>query len=111
MPDDINELRRDYRAIEAPAHLARRIDSKLATQGPVRNAVWPVVATAAARLALLVTVPLWRQPPDEPQAAMPRTPSLSVLSRVAAAKPTVVAPNLNRLRSVSPPAPPPRPTL
>jgi len=111
MTDEINELRRQYQAIEAPPHLARRIEASLASRRPAPRSWWPAVATAAACLALLVAVPLLRQPPAEQQAAMPRTPSLSVLSRVAAARPPVSAPNLNRLRSVSPPAPPPRPAL
>jgi hypothetical protein len=109
MTDDIDQLRRQYQAIEAPAHLARRIDARLSSSKPPPRAWWPAVATAAACLALLVAVPLLRQPPAEQQAAMPRTPSLTVLSRVAMAKPAVAAPTLNRLRSVSPPAPPPRP--
>jgi len=111
MTDDIDELRRQYQAIEAPPHLARRIDARLVSRKPSPRSWWPAVATAAACLALLVAVPLLRQPPAEQQAAMPQTPSLTVLSRVAAAKPTVGTPNLNRLRSVSPPAPPPRPVL
>jgi len=111
MTDDINELRRQYQAIEAPPSLARQVQTKLASQSSALRSWWPVVATAAACLALLVAVPLLRQPPAEQQVAMPRTPSLTVLSRVAAARPAVSAPNLNRLRSVSPPALPPRPVL
>lgn len=111
MTDDINELRRQYQAIKAPPNLARQVQTKLVSQSSASRGWWPVAATAAACLALLVAVPLWLQHPAEQQAAIPRTPSLSVLSRVAAARPAVVTPNLNRLRSVSPPAPPPRPML
>lgn len=111
MTRDIDKLREQYQALEAPPYLAGRIEARLAERRPAPMAWWPAAATVAACLALLVAVPLWRQPAPEQQSALPRSPSLSALSRVAAARPTVPAPNLNRLRSVSAPAMPSKPAL
>ena len=110
MNDKFDDLTRDYRAIEAPPQLAARVRAAIASR-PRRAFHWlPVAAAVATAIALLVFAPPMMELPPEP-GLMAKTPSLTALSRVAAQRRSVPTPNLSHVRSLRPPALPPKPRL
>lgn len=110
MNDDIDKLKRDYRAIDAPAHLATRIRAQVADT-PVRRHSWmPAGATLIVVMATVWLVPYLAQvqsPPPE----KPAKPSLSALAALKPDKPDVKAPSLSQLRSVKRPSMPAKPRM
>ena len=110
MTDDLEQLKRDYRNIEAPPHLAARIQAAVADRSTRRRRWLPALATVAAAVAVIsvTTVVLQQQ---SGQTMTPRSPSLAMLSRMTPDKPAVPAPSLSNLRSVKTPALPPKPKL
>ena len=110
MNDDIDKLKRDYRNIKAPAHLATRIRAEVADR-PIRGHAWmPVGATLMVVVAALWLVPYLAQVQQTPSAT-PTKPSLSALATLKPDKPSVAAPSMTQLRSVKRPSLPPKPKL
>lgn len=113
MEREIGTLRRRYRELRAPDHLAGRITARVRDdEGPGRRTVLPGAALAAlagvvAAAALLMALP-W---PDggEADAAGIRPTSLTVLSLAAKSRPEGPVPGLSSLRGMTLPPPPSRP--
>ncbi|MBT8099273.1 MAG: hypothetical protein KJO82_05965 [Gammaproteobacteria bacterium] len=106
MNDELEKLKRDYRDVTAPPHLASRVRASLA-QAPKRSGRWiPFAATAV--LALVV---VWLFPLRESQApaATPLTPSLSAVATLSIQKPTGAAPSTSMLHSLTVPQMPAKP--
>ena len=111
MTHDVDELRRDYRAIEAPAHLAGRIVARARDRRAPAH-WWPAAVAVTACLMVLVAVPLLREDtPGTQQASVPRTASTTPLARVAAASPPLATPSLNQVRSLPVRSLPPKPRV
>ena len=110
MNDDIDNLRRDYRGIDAPPHLATRIRAEVADR-PVRSHSWmPAGATLMVVAAAVWLVPYLAQV----QSTAPETPtkpSLTAIATLKPDKPDVRAPNLSQLRSVKRPSMPAKPRM
>lgn len=106
MSDDLQQLKDDYRAIEAPAQLAARVLAQVndRRQGPS----WlPGLALAAIALAALGPLLLLQTGTDGDA-----SPSIPSLSQLTPNKPPGSMPSLGSLKSVSlPPLPAkPKPT-
>ena len=91
MTEDLDRLKRDYRAIKAPPHLATRIRASV-DDDRLRPTRW-LPALAATTIAIA--------------AAM--KPSLSTLASLKPEKPAVPSPSLSKLRSVPVPRMPAKP--
>lgn len=105
MNEDIEALRRDYRAVTAPPQLRRRIHARVAAPRRHHPRWLPALGLAAAALAaawVLTLVP-------RHEAGPPASPSLSALASLAPERPPGTAPSLTRMKTVSLPAPPRRP--
>ena len=115
MNNDLDELKRDYRDIEAPPALATRIRAAVADVDKQRPARWlPALTTVAVAVCVIAITPMLMTPPQQQQdsdRATPTRPSLSVLSRVSRNRPAAPTPGLSRVRSVSTPPMPRRPVL
>lgn len=115
MTNDIDKLKRDYRDLEAPPHLATRIRAEVGAQR-YRSRPW-LPAAVTMVLAIGIALPfLWQQTTPKPPAEasrteQPSTPSLSALSSLRPERPKVATPNLTQLRSVPTPRMPTRPQL
>ncbi len=117
MTDDLDKLKRDYRAVEAPPHLATRIRAEVGSR-TYRSRPWlPAAVTMVLAIGIALPI-LWQQttpqppePAETPRASQPTSPSLSALTSLTPNKPKVAAPNLSQLRSVPTPRLPPRPNL
>lgn len=108
MIDELNELKRQYQRIEAPPYLATRIRADV-TQRPVRSRAWmPITATLMVAVTAVWLLPMLQQQPST-QVVVPSRPSLSGFAKLKPAKPTVAAPNLSNMRSVSTPRMPSKP--
>ncbi len=110
MSDDIEELAKDYRGIEAPPALATRIRAAVADR-PVRNHGWmPAAATAVVAAALVGILPaLWQTSAVDDE--KPVRPSLSALASLKVERPAVSTPRLSQIRTPSAPAMPKKPRL
>ena len=107
MNDELDDLKRAYRDINAPPHLATRISANV-TGERVRSHAWmPATATLMAVAAIIWMLPLVMQ--QSVVTTTPIKPSLSALASLKPAKPAVVAPSLTQLRSVSVPKMPAKP--
>ena len=110
MTDNIGELKKDYRDIKAPSHLATRIRAEVADQ-PLRTHSWiPAGATVMAILLVAWIVPYVGEQPPKPS-AVPNKPSLAALAALAPDKPTGTSPSLSKVRSVKVPKMPAKPRL
>ncbi len=116
MTDDLDKLKQDYRAVEAPPHLATRIKARVSERSD-RNRAW-VPAAVTMVLAIGIAIPmLWQQttlntPADDAtRTTQPSTPSLSALASLTPDRPKVATPSLSQLRSVPVPRLPPRPQI
>ena len=109
MRDDIDKLKRDYRDIRAPAHLATRIRAEVADRGQPRRSWLPAMATVAIAAAALTITPVLLQQRSTEETATPKPTSMSTLARVASQKPAMTAPSLTRMKSVKLPALPRKP--
>ena len=108
MSKELEEIKRDYRKVSAPPHLATRIRAELADRPPSRSNWVPLVTTALAVASIAWMLPFAMQQ-QVPQTTKPTKPSLSALAALKPDKPTRAAPSLSRLKSVSIPAAPSRP--
>ena len=110
MSDETEKLRRDYRAIEAPQHLATRIRAEVADRSIRPHAWMPIGATLVVIAAAVLVLPyLMRLQPSTVPA--PTKPSLSALAALKPAKPSVPAPSMSNIRSVKIPRLPQKPQL
>ncbi len=110
MSDETEKLRRDYRAIEAPQHLATRIRAEVADKSIRPHAWMPIGATLVVIAAAVLVLPYLMQLQPSTMPA-PTKPSLSTLAALKPAKPSVPAPSLSQLRSVKRPSLPPKPKM
>ena len=112
MNDDIEQLRKDYRAIEAPPALATRIRAQTAG-ARVRRGNW----LPAALVVTVTFLSYWfLQPEDADERVVLASngtpkPSLASLATVMPKKPKVTTPNLSQVRVRTLPAPPKKPPL
>ena len=110
MIKEIDELKRQYRRIEAPPSVLTRVRVEVAKR-PIQSLSWmPLTATlvVVVTAAWLLPVILQQKAPDP---VMPSTPSLSALAQLKPAKPAVSTPDLSALRSVSTPRMPAKPVV
>lgn len=112
MSDDIDKLKREYRAIRAPDYLATRIRAETRDDDRKRRSWLPAMATIAVAVAAITVTPVLLQQQASDETVAPKPTSLSSLSGVASSKPRIKAPSLTRVKSVAVPALPkkPRPT-
>lgn len=108
MNDELDDLKRDYRAIAAPPHLATRIQASVA-ESRVRSRFWmPAAMTCTAILALLWVLPFTSEVSTNVTSA-PARPSMSSLAALLPSKPATSSPSMTQLRSLSLPAMPAKP--
>ena len=103
-PSELQALRRDYRALKAPAFLDTRIRANVADRQARHTRRRPLLVAVAVAIAMLAIVPFIPRhelaTPPVSMAALPMS-----LTSVRLPPP----PSLTKLRSVSTPALPPRP--
>lgn len=109
MSDEIDELKRQYRSITAPPHLAARIRANL-KKPPSRRPMWiPIGASLTVAFGALTVTMIMQQNPTN--TTVQTKPSLPSLSRMIPKKPQLPAPSVTQIRSVRLPALPPKPAL
>lgn len=108
MNDDFENLKRDYRAIEAPPHLATRISARV-VDSPVHSKFWMPLAVACTAILALVSVLPFTTQLSTRSVANPVKPSLSALAALKPVKPSAGTPSMTQLRSVNVPKIPARP--
>lgn len=107
MNDELDNLKKHYRDIEAPPYLASRVRASVADK-PRRSHLW----LPAATLTALAAAAVWIIPfGEQPSADLPRKPSLSALASLKPEKPAVGTPSLSQIRTVSVPKMPVKPTV
>lgn len=110
MNDELDDLKRDYRAISAPVHLATRIHASVA-DSRTRSGFWiPAAVACTAILVLVWMLPFATQVPSDTTEA-PALPSMATLAALKPVKPAVPSPSMSQLRSVSVPRMPAKPGL
>ena len=108
MNDQLDDLKRDYRAIAAPPHLATRIHASVA-DSRTRSGFWmPAAVACTAIVAFFWIVPFTTQVTSN-DVDKPVRPSMSALAALKPTKPAVPSPSMSRLRSVSVPSMPAKP--
>ncbi len=108
MNDELDDLKRDYRAIAAPPHLAARIHASVA-DSRTRSGFWmPAAVTCTAIVALVWMLPFTTQVSSD-AVATPATPSMSALAALKPTKPAGPSPSMSQLRSLSVPSMPAKP--
>lgn len=108
MNDELDDLKRDYRAIAAPPHLATRIHASVA-DSRARSGFWiPAAVTCTAIVALFWMLPFTTQVTSD-AVEIPAKPSMSALAALKPTKPAVPSPSMSQLRSVSVPSMPSKP--
>ncbi len=108
MTDELDDLKRDYRAIAAPPHLATRIHASVA-DSRTRSSFWmPAAVTCTAIVALFWMLPFTTQVSSD-ATATPARPSMSALAALKPTKPAGPSPSMSQLRSVSVPKMPTKP--
>lgn len=110
MNDELDDLKRDYRAIAAPPHLATRIHASVA-DSRTRSGFWmPAAVACTAIIALFWILPFTTQVTSD-AVEKPEKPSMSALAALKPTKPAVPSPSLSQLRSVSVPSMPAKPKV
>ncbi len=108
MNDELDDLKRDYRAIAAPPHLATRIQASVA-DSRARSGFWmPAAVTCTAIVALVWMLPFTTQVTSDAVDG-PTKPSMSALAALKPAKPSGPIPNMSQLRSLTVPSMPAKP--
>jgi len=110
MNDELDDLKRDYRTISAPPHLATRIHASVADSRRRSGFLMPAAVTCAAIAVLVWMLPFATQVPAD-VSDVPAQPSMSTLAALKPAKPAVSSPSMAQLRSVSVPRMPVKPRL
>lgn len=112
MTDGLQQLKRDYRNIEAPPYLAMRIRATVADRSAPRRRWLPALATVAVAVAVIsVTTIVLQVQPQSARTMTLRSPSLAMLSRMTPDKPAVPVPGLAKMRSPRTPVLPSKPKL
>lgn len=110
MTDEFDELKRTYRDVEAPPHLATRIRAEVGDQSARSHSWMPAGATFMA-----VVLVAWLAPyvgeQTAPPSATPSKPSLSAIAALKPDKPPRTSVSLSRLKTVTKPKLPARPQL
>jgi hypothetical protein len=108
MSNELDDLKRDYRAIAAPPHLATRIRASVADSRS-RSGFWmPAAVTCTAIVALFWVLPFTTQVTSD-AVEKPARPSMSALAALKPTKPSVPSPSMSQLRSVTVPSMPAKP--
>ena len=108
MNNELDDLKRDYKAIAAPPHLATRIHASVADSRH-RTGFWmPAAVTCTAVVALVWVLPFTTQVSSN-ATSTPTRPSMSALAALKPSKPTTPAPSMSQIRSVSVPRMPAKP--
>lgn len=108
MSDALQKLKSEYQAISAPPHLAARVRASVADSRS-RTGFWMPAAVACTAILAVLWLPLNTE--DGPDVTTPSTlkPSVSALAALKPNRPSVAAPSLSQLRSVSVPKMPAKP--
>ncbi|HNP65363.1 MAG TPA: hypothetical protein PKH39_15615 [Woeseiaceae bacterium] len=110
MTDKLNELKRAYRDLEAPPHLATRIRAEVGERSARSHSWMPAGATFMA-----VVLVAWLAPYVDEQtvrtSATPSEPSLSAIVALKPVKPSLASVSLSRLKTVAKPKLPAKPQL
>ena len=107
MSDDLQKLKQDYQAINAPPHLATRIRASVA-DSRTRSGFWmPAAVACTGILALFWMLPFTTQVTSE-VAQKPTRPSMSAIAALKPSKPSTSV-SLSQIRSVSVPSMPAKP--
>jgi hypothetical protein len=108
MNERLDELKKAYRDIAAPPHLATRIRAEVGDR-PIRRRAWiPAGATTLAVLALAFLAPYIAQQ-SATTTSVPNKPSLVALATLKPDKPAGTPTSLSRVRSVTRPKMPAKP--
>jgi len=110
MSDDLQKLKQDYQAINAPPHLAMRIQASVA-DSRTRTGFWmPAAVACTAILALFWVLPFTTQVATDETDAIekPIRPSMSAIAALKPKKPSTSV-SLSQIRSVSVPSMPSKP--
>ena len=107
MSDDLQKLKQDYQAINAPPHLATRIQASVA-DSRTRSGFWmPAAVACTAILALFWVLPFTTQVATD-AIEKPTRPSMSAIAALKPKKPSTSV-SLSQIRSVSVPSMPSKP--
>jgi hypothetical protein len=109
MTNDIDDLKRGYRSIKAPPHLATRVRAEVQDRPFWRHNWVPAGATIMAIVAVVWLGPFIFQISSTD--TRPTKPSLSAIASLKPEKPTGTTMSLADIRSVKRPALPQRPRL
>ena len=107
---ELGDLRKRYRSMRAPVHLAGRIRANLKDQERKLHHWQPAFAVIPLAIALFAILPFVMQNESTSPARL-KLPSLATLSRLTPSKPTTVSPSLSRIRTVPAPSMPARPAM
>jgi len=110
MNDELDDLKRDYRAIAAPPHLATRIHASVA-DSRARSGFWMPAAVACTAIVALVWVLPFTTQVTSDAVEKPAKPSMSALAALQPSKPAGPSPSMSQLRSVTVPSMPAKPRL
>ena len=107
MSDDLQKLKQDYQAINAPPHLATRIRASVA-DSRTRSGFWmPAAVACTGILALFWVLPFTTQVTSD-VVEKPTRPSMSAIAALKPNKPSTSV-SLSQIRSVSVPSMPAKP--
>jgi len=109
MNDELNNLRRNYRNIKAPPALATRVLASV-PKTQTRQHGWLPVAASLVAVVVVIGLSLFSLLPHSGKSPTPLKPSLSALATLKLVKPAVPSPNLARMRSVTLPSMPGKPS-
>lgn len=108
MTDDLQKLKKDYREIKAPAHLASKIGATVAADRTHTRHWIPATASVLTVAGILGIIPLVMQQ-QVVVSEKPAKPSLSALASLLPEKPANTTTSLSKLRSVRVPKMPAKP--
>ena len=108
MTDELNDLAREYRDVQAPATVATRVRAEVGDRRAPRFGWVPIASTAALAAVLAGALPmLWQSSSVAPDAAA--RPSLSTLASLKVERPAAVTPSLSKVKTLKAPPMPARP--
>lgn len=110
MSDELSELKKRYRQIEAPAHVRTRILANTSRMPAGQRGWLPVAATAVLTAAMLGLIPVFWQSSSLPETPNAK-PSLAKLASLSVERPDVRRPSLSQLRTLPAPRMPAKPVL
>lgn len=110
MTDEFDELKRAYRDVKAPPHLATRIRAEVGDQR-VRSHSWMPAGAAIMAVVLVVFLVPYVGEQTPPQSATPSRPSLSAIAALKPDKPAHTSVSMSQLKTVKKPKLPAKPQL